>query len=362
MTPEDERFMSRALELARIAPFTSPNPRVGAVLVRDHEIVAEGFHRGAGTPHAEAMALAAAEVGAGASGTTLYVNLEPCSHTGQTPPCAPAVAGAGVARVVAALEDPDPRVSGAGLSLLRSRGVEVVTGVLAGEARLLNASFLHRAVTGRCLMSLKLALSLDGRFAAPDGSSRWITGEETRRYVHRRRAGADAVMVGAGTIAADDPALDVRDVSSEHQPVKVVVDATGRVDPTARVFHRGDVIVATTGSCPHDRQTAYKEAGAEVLILPSSPRGVDLDALIAAFAERGWLEVLCEGGAELATSLLAADLVDLVELHYGPVLLGGGPVLGDLGVRTMSQGKRYETAGVHRLGDDAVVTLLRRPA
>src|SRR5918992_4105882 len=239
---DDELFMGRALELARSWPHTSPNPRVGAIVVRSGAVVAEGRHEGAGTPHAEMRALD----GVDAAGATLYVNLEPCDHHGRTPPCAPAIAAAGVARVVAAHEDPDPRVRGRGFAALARHGIEVTTGVLAAKAERTNAAYLHHARTGLPLISLKLASSLDGRLAARDGSARWITGPLTRARVHARRAEVDAVMVGAGTVLADDPQLTargdaVRSPSSalagpgasspgaigERQPTRVVVDATG---------------------------------------------------------------------------------------------------------------------------------------
>jgi diaminohydroxyphosphoribosylaminopyrimidine deaminase/5-amino-6-(5-phosphoribosylamino)uracil reductase len=354
-TPDDARFMARAIELARLAPFTAPNPRVGAVVVKQGEIVGEGSHRGAGTPHAEADALE----GADAAGGTLYVNLEPCNHEGRTPACAPAIVAAGVARVVAAIEDPDPRVRGSGLAHLRANGVEVATGVLADEARRLNEAFLHRAGTGRTMLSLKLALSLDGRLAAADGSARWITGPETRRHVHARRLEADAVMVGAGTIVADDPLLTVRDVEAPRQPARIVVDARGRAPAAARVFEREGTIVVTTEAATHEVRTCWKEAGAEVVTLAASPEGVDLSGLQGLFASRGWTEVLCEGGAGLARSLLREGLVDRLEVHYGPMLLGGGPSLTDLGVSAMAEARLWRTVEVRRSGDDALVTLLR---
>lgn len=350
MAASDESFMARALELARSAPFTSPNPRVGAVLVRDARTISEAAHMGAGTPHAEAAALA----GVDASGATLYVNLEPCLHHGRTPPCAPAVADAGVARVVVAIPDPDPRVAGEGLDLLRRSGVEVTTGVLAPEAEWLNAPFLHQRRTGRAFLSLKLALTIDGRLAAVDGSSRWITGPETRREVHRRRLEADAVMVGSGTVLTDDPSLTVRDLDARRQPVAVIVDSTGRVPPDRRVFERGDVVVATTMAAPHERQLEWKDAGAEVVVLGEGPGGVDLDALIAELGRRGMLEVFCEGGARLAAGLLAGDLVDRLEIHRGPVVTGGGPALRDLGVESIESALRWRLVSSVASGDDVI--------
>lgn len=359
MADSDERFMARALDLARSAPFTSPNPRVGAVVVRAGRIVSEGVHMGAGTPHAEARALG----GVDARGSTLYVNLEPCVHSGRTPPCAPAVAEAGVARVVVATPDPDPRVTGAGLALLRERGVEVTTGVLEQDAERLNAPYLHQRRTGRAFMTLKLALSLDGRMAAADQTSRWITGPSAREHVHRRRLEADAVMVGSGTVALDDPSLTVRAVEAARQPAVVVVDASGSTPPGASIFRdHPEVIVATRPSVPHEAQMGWKEAGAEVVVLPGRgpADGVDLDALIADLGRRGFLEVYCEGGPRLATSLLSVGLVDRLELHHGAALLGeGGSALGDLGVRSMEDAPRWRLTSCDVFGDDVVTTYER---
>ncbi len=356
MSGSDEDFMERALELARSHPFTSPNPQVGAVLVRDGVIVAEGAHEAAGGPHAEVVALQ----GTDARGATLYVSLEPCSHQGRTPPCVDAIQDAGVARVVVAMEDPDQRVGGDGFSALESAAIEVTRGVLESEARLLNAPYIHHRRTGRAFLTLKLALTLDGRMAAPDGSARWISGPETRTAVHRRRAEADAVMVGSGTVIADDPQLTARDVEAPRQPLRIVVDSTGRVSTNHKVFDDGaPTLLVTTDRSPHEIQTAWKEAGAEVAVLPSMPAHVDLEELLPFLGERGLLEVYCEGGAELATALLRDDLVDRLEIHYGPVLVGNAPGLGDLGVVSMKDGLRYRTVDVDRSGDDAVVILMR---
>ena len=358
MTKTDDVFMRRALELARSVAPPSPNPRVGAVLVRDGAVVAEGVHRGPGTPHAEADALR----GSDGAGLTCYVNLEPCVHHGRTPPCAPALVAAGVVRVVAAVEDPDPRVAGDGFAYLEDRGVEVVAGVLAGEARELNAAYIHHRTTGRPLVTLKLALTLDGRLGAPDGSARWITSPETRVRVHQRRAEADAVMVGAGTVLVDDPCLTARDVGAKRQPLRIVVDSSGRVSPKARVFDgAGRTVIATTGDCPHEVQMSWKETGAEVVVVPpDADGGVDVDALIRHLGERNVLDLVCEGGAELATTLLRLDLVDRLEIHYGAVVVGrGGPAIGDLGVTSMADAHRWSTAAVERSGPDAIVLLER---
>lgn len=349
----DEHFMRRALQLAARPPYTSPNPRVGAVIVRDGKIVAEAAHEGAGRPHAEAVALERTEQ---ASGATLFVNLEPCIHEGRTPPCAPAVVSSGIGRVVVAHEDPDERVAGAGIRYLRDSGVDVVVGVLEDPARALNVTYLHHRRTGRPYVTVKLALSIDGRLAAPDGTARWITGEKTRREVHLRRRAVDAVMVGAGSVIADDPALTVRQVPTSRQPARVVVDARGRVDPGAALFDDGEVVVATTDGASHERQMAWKEAGAEVMVLAADASGmVDLGELLGRVGERGWLEVYCEGGAALATSLLRDDLVDRLEIHHGPILLGdGGPSIGALGIATIQEAVAWRTVDAYRVGNDVV--------
>ena len=351
---DDERYMARALELARGPAFASPNPRVGAVVVRDGAVVSEGAHEGPGTPHAEAVALA----GADARGATVYVTLEPCNHHGRTPPCAPALVEAGVARVVAAVEDPDSRVAGSGFEVLRRAGIDVEVGVLRAAAESLNRAYLHHRRTGRSFVSLKLALTLDGRMTAADGSSQWITGPEARQIVHARRLECNAVMAGAGTVLADDPKLTVRDVPAPRQPLRVVVDARGRVPGDAAALGDGS-LVATTASCPHDVQIAWKETGAEVLVLPEDDRGVDLAALLDALGTRGVVEVLCEGGPRLASSLIRDDLAGRLELHYGPVLTGGGASLEDLGVTSMAEALRFEVEETRRAGDDLLVTLVR---
>lgn len=356
----DEIFMARALDLARSVPFTSPNPMVGCVIARDGRIIGEGAHRGSGTPHAEAIALE----GVDASGATLYVTLEPCTHHGRTPPCAPVVASSGVTRVVVAQTDPDVRVSGRGIALLREAGIGVEVGLLGDEAAALNAAYLHHRRTGRACLTLKLATSLDGAMAAADGSSRWITSDATRQKVHERRSQADAVMVGVGTVLADDPALTARHLEGARNPLRIVADASGRTPPTARLFSEpGDVLIATTERCPHETQLVFKQAGAEVVVLPPAPggQGIDVDPLLELLGERGLLEVYCEGGPTLATSLLREGKVDRLEIHYGPLLVGGeGLRLGDLGVSTLASAQRWKPVASERCRDDLIVKLERR--
>jgi diaminohydroxyphosphoribosylaminopyrimidine deaminase / 5-amino-6-(5-phosphoribosylamino)uracil reductase len=350
--------MREAIALARTVPSASPNPRVGAVIVRDGHVIGRGAHRGRGTPHAETIALS----GVDATGATLYVTLEPCSFHGRTPPCAPAVVAAGIQRAVVGMEDPDDRVHGRGLAVLREAGMEVIVGVLEDASRRLNAAFIHHRTTGLPMVVLKLALTLDGRLAAPDGSSRWITSPATRLFVHEERARSDAVLVGAGTVVADDPALSVRDVVGARQPVRVVVDTAGRVSPSAALFTSTDVapvIIATTDASSHETQTAWKEAGAEVLVLDGSEEGVDLHRLLHELGGREVLQVLCEGGAELATSLLRHDLVDRLELHYGSKMTGDGPAIGDLGVTSMDGAVAWNLTNVARVQGDLLVSFER---
>lgn len=354
--PGDTEHMQRAIELARLAPFTSPNPRVGCVLTRGPEVISEGYHRGAGTPHAEIEALS----GCDASGSTMFVTLEPCTVEGRTPPCAPAVSRAGVQRVVVAMTDPDDRVSGKGVEALRSAGVEVEVGVCAEEALEMNRAYVHQRTTGRALLTLKLALSLDGRFAAADGSSRWITSEKTRAYVHARRLEAGAVMTGSGTVVADDPSLDVRAVSADRQPLKVVLDGRGRVPVSARIFSTpGEVVMVTTDRCTHEVQTGWKQTGAEVLIAPEVDGKIDVSHVLRQLGQRGVLEVFCEAGPQLAAGLIADDLVDRLEIHHGPVVLGAGPTLSEVGVDAISDAKRFTTTSLRRIEDDVLITLDR---
>lgn len=355
---DDQLYMNQALELASAPAHTSPNPRVGAVVVRDGEVIGRGAHEGAGHPHAEVVALD----GIDARGATIYLNLEPCNHQGRTEPCVPRVIASGVQRVVVAIQDPDRRVAGSGIDALRAGGVDVTVGVLEDAARRLNAPFIHHRSTGKSFLTLKLALSLDGKLGAPDGSSRWITGEEARRRVHARRLEADAVLVGAGTVIKDDPLLTVRDVASDRQPLRVVVDSAGRIPPSAAVFGReAETIVATTARCSHETQTGWKEAGADVLILPDVEGAVDVGELLKSLGERDVVETYCEGGATLATWLLRADLVERLELYRGPLLIGGsGPGIGSLGVSSMGDVVRWSTSMVQQLGEDTLVVLERR--
>lgn len=324
--PADERFMRRALELAeRARGLTSPNPLVGAVVVRDGRVVGEGYHRAAGQPHAEVEALVAA--GPEARGAALYLTLEPCVHHGRTPPCAPAVVGAGVRRVVVALEDPDPRVSGAGLAALRAAGVEVATGVLAAEAARQNRVFLTAAARRRPHVTLKAAVTLDGRIADVHGASRWITGEAARREAHRLRSESDAIVVGVGTVLADDPALTVRrERPWPREPYRVVLDSAARTPPAARLLAAGTparAVIATGLDAPAGRVARLQAAGATVLSCPARDGRVDPVAVLAELFAREVRGVLVEGGGAVNASFLEAGLVDRLALFVAPRLLGG---------------------------------------
>ena len=348
----DGYFMRRALQIAARPLRTAPNPRVGAIVVRSGRILKEAAHHGAGTPHAEVVALD----GIDAKSATLYVTLEPCVHQGRTPPCVPVVIASGVERVVIAQRDPDARVNGAGVEALRDAGIAVTEGVLAEEARALNRAYLHHRTTGRPFVILKLALSIDGRLGPPNRDARWITGEGARAQVHRRRAEVDAILIGAASVLADDPQLTAREIGATTQPIRIVVDSSGRVSANASIFGPGEVIVATTDRAAHERQTEWKEAGAETIVLPGTETGVDMDALLVELGRRGMTEIYCEGGAELATSLLRTDLVDRLEIHHGPVVLGrGGPEIGELGIVSMDDAARWKTRKVEQVGDDVVI-------
>lgn len=357
---DDSVFMARALALAASGlGLTSPNPAVGAVVVRDDRVVGEGAHVMAGGPHAEVAALARA--GEAARGATCYVTLEPCCHHGRTPPCVEALVAAGVARVVAACRDPNPRVDGRGLAALRAAGIEVTLGVGEAEARALNRAFFTFVTTGRPHVTLKTAMTLDGRIAAWDGTSRWITGEAARAEAHRFRFLADAVLVGVGTVLKDDPALTVRLPDAlPKEPLRVVVDSRLRTPLEARVLTAGDpsrTIVAGAAPLPSRRAAALRARGVRVLGLPRDGRRVSLRALLAALADLDVVSILAEGGAELSAALLDAGLVDRVAFFVAPRLLGGrtapGPV-GGVG-RALKEALSVTGLSSRMIGEDLLI-------
>jgi len=322
--PLEEIFMRRALALARRG-YTAPNPMVGAVLVKDGRVVGEGYHRRAGMPHAEVEALRRA--GEKARGATLYVTLEPCSHWGRTPPCADALIEAGVRCVYAAMQDPNPQVAGKGFEKLREAGIEVQVGVLEERARQLNEIFIKYHTTGMPFVTVKAAMSLDGKIATHTGDSKWITDEPARRLVHRLRARHDAVMVGVGTVLKDDPLLTVRlpRIKEPLHRLRVIVDSRLRCPEEAQVLRVEDspTLIATTESAPPDKIARLRERGVEIAVLPADGGRVDLRALIAMLAQRGVTGVLCEGGGTLIAALFAQRLVDKVVFFYAPRIIGG---------------------------------------
>lgn len=361
--PVETAAMRRAIELAaRGLGHTSPNPVVGCVLLdAGGHIVSEGWHRRAGGPHAEVHALrAAASAGKDVRGGTALVTLEPCNHTGRTGPCARALIDAGIARVLYAVADPDPSATG-GAATLAAAGVDVEGGLLADEAAAGNEAWLTSVLRGRPFVLWKYAATLDGRVAAADGTSRWITSPESRADVHRLRAEADAVIVGSGTARVDDPQLAVRAAEvlafEVSQPLRVVIDsAAGAVKPGARVLDgTGPTLIAVA----EDAEASHLEGLAPIVRLPRAADGLGLHipALLRALYERGIRSVLLEGGPTLAGGFIAARAVDKVVGYLAPVLLGAGPAaLGDARITTITRALRLDVTAVDRLGPDLRVT------
>jgi len=313
--------MARALVLARRGLYsTDPNPRVGCVLVKDGHTVGEGWHERAGEPHAEVLALNAA--GARAHGATVYVTLEPCCHHGRTPPCTDALLSAGVARMVAAMRDPNPQVAGRGLDLLRAAGVAVECGLLEAEARALNPGFIQRMTLGRPWVRVKLAMSLDGRTALASGASQWLTGEAAREDVQRLRARSSAILTGIGTLLADDPHLNVRLPEAVGQPLRVILDPELRTPATARILQLPGPVAIFTAVTDPAAWAPLQAAGGEIVVAPRAVRGLDLRAVMAELARRECNEAHVECGPTLAGALLQAELVDQLVIYLAPLLLG----------------------------------------
>ena len=351
--------MRRALDLARRGwGWTRPNPLVGAVVVRDGVVIGEGYHAVCGGPHAEVVALL--EAGERARGADLYLNLEPCvDFPGKkTPPCTDAILEAGIRRVVVATADPNPCVDGRGLDRLRRGGVEVVEGVLADEARRLNDVFFHWIVHQTPFVVLKLALSLDGKIATRTGKSRWITGTPSRQAVHALRARHGAILVGVGTVFADDPSLTMREAEGP-QPLRVVLDSRGRIPLGAKVLSSdARTAIATTDRMPLAVEADLRKTGAEVWRLPENGDRVDLKALLDRLGEETD-SLLVEGGAEVAWSFLSQRLVHKIALFYAPVILGGQdavPSVGGEGVEEPAQAIRVRDLAIERVGEDFLVT------
>lgn len=350
--------MRQALALAEKGRgTTSPNPMVGAIVVRDGEIVGRGFHARAGGPHAEVVALDAA--GDAATGATIYVTLEPCSHYGRTPPCADRIVERGLARVVYAMEDPNPRVSGRGAQRLREAGVCVIADLLREEALRLNEAYIKYITFGVPFVTLKLAQTLDGRIATCTGDSKWITSTESRRRVHRLRAEVDAVLVGINTVLADDPMLTVR-LAEGDDPLRIVLDSSLRMPITAKVLSGGRTVVVARDDSDPARVRALQERDADVWTVPAPNGRPDLAAVMAEAGDREIISVLIEGGAEIAASALQAGIVDRLMVFVAPKILGSGrSSVSDLGISRIAESVRLRDVEVERIGED--VLYIARP-
>jgi diaminohydroxyphosphoribosylaminopyrimidine deaminase/5-amino-6-(5-phosphoribosylamino)uracil reductase len=354
-TEQDSQWMAQALRLAEQGLYgTSPNPRVGCVLVAGEKVIGGGWHKRAGEPHAEVYALR--EAGERARGSTAYVTLEPCGHHGRTPPCADALVDAGVARVVVAVQDPNPRVAGKGIEKLRAAGIAVECGLMEAEARELNIGFFARMTRGRPWLRSKIAMSLDGRTALANGASQWITGEAARRDVQHWRARSCAVLTGINTVLADDAQLNVRDLETARQPVRVVLDSRLRMPPNARMLQnceRGNVLIYTV---LHDaaKIAALEKSGATICPLSTDNGQLSLPAVLSDLARRGCNEILVEAGSILNGALLRAGLVDELLLYFSPQLLGdaarGMARLGEL--TRLDQRVNLKWQDVRQVGND----------
>jgi diaminohydroxyphosphoribosylaminopyrimidine deaminase / 5-amino-6-(5-phosphoribosylamino)uracil reductase len=359
LAPADQAFMQRALMLGERGRCTAaPNPWVGCVLVRDGHVVGEGYHRRAGEPHAEGWALAAA--GTLAQGATAYVTLEPCAHVGRTPPCVDGLIQAGISRVVVGVLDPDPRVAGRGVERLRAAGIATEVGVCAADAAASLAPYLHHRRTGRAYCLVKAAISLDGRTAAADGSSRWITGPIARADAHELRSRSQAIIIGAGTALADSPSLTVRDTAllPERQPLRVLLDARGRVPASGPLFDTSlaPTLVITMAGTDRAACAAWRAAGAEVAVVPpAADLRLDLAAVLRLLGQRGVLQAMVEGGATTAGAFVQAGLVNRLVLYVGPQSLGESarPLFAGPGPGRMADAGQWRLLGARQLGGDA---------
>lgn len=365
--PVDRSAMRAALAIARRGLGTVwPNPAVGCVIVKESRVVGRGWTQPGGRPHGETEALRRA--GEAARGATAYVSLEPCCHWGRTPPCVDALIAAGVRRVVVALEDPDPRVAGEGIRRLRAAGLDVETGLRAAEAAEVNAGFLSRLRLGRPLVTLKLATSLDGRIATASGESQWITGPPARECAHALRASHDAIIVGTGTVLADDPQLTCRLPGlAHHSPVRVVIDRHLRIPPTARLIaeaRRVPTWIFTLPSADPARRTRFLASGVTLIDVDPDREGqVDLAASLGALAERGVTRLLVEGGARLGAAFFRARLVDRLAWVHAPLLIGGDgiPAIAGFDLETLAEAPGFERLSMQVVGDDVLTTFRVRP-
>ena len=357
----DEKFMRFALELARRGVGkTSPNPMVGAVLVKGGEVIGAGFHEKAGAPHAEAAALL--DAGEKARGAVLYVNLEPCAHYGRTPPCTEAIINAGIKKVVISMTDPNPLVCGEGIRRLREAGLEVLSGLLEDEARRLNEAFIKYITTGKPFLMLKAAMTLDGKIAAKSGNSKWISGESSRSFAHELRSISDGVIVGIDTVLQDDPLLDVRLEGFYRNPARIIADSRGRLPLESRIVKTAagiKTILATTEQADKAKLAALESAGVEIIRFPAKNGRVDLQALIQRLGEMEMSLLLSEGGGSLNYSFLAENLADKIHFFIAPKLFGGKdaptPLQGE-GITDPDEAWLVEDIEIKQFDQDLLIT------
>jgi len=360
---DDQRFMRRALELAaRARGRTSPNPLVGAVLVKDGQIIGEGYHQRAGTPHAEINALNAAGRER-AKGASIYVNLEPCSHYGRTAPCALALVEAGVAEVVIATLDPNPQVSGRGVQILQEAGIKTRVGVLADEARELNEFFFKYIQGGKPFVSLKVAMTLDGKIATSSGDSRWITGTASREYVHQLRNIYDGIMVGIGTVLKDDPRLNTRlELEGKRDPVRIIID--GRLDMPldsniARTGHEQRTLVFTAENADQEKANSLRECGLQIIELGGNPERLNIEEALDILGKMEIMSLLLEGGAEINSYMIEKQLVDKLYWFIAPKIIGGRSSpspLGGEGIKIMNQAIKLKSVTTRHFDDDILIS------
>ena len=357
----DQHFMQMALDLAiKGEGFTSPNPMVGAIVVKNGKLVGGGFHEVVGGAHAEVNAIDAA--GKLAPGATLYVTLEPCNHTGRTPPCTQKILNAGIDRVVVAMPDPNENVAGGGLKYLEQHGLEVTTGVCEEQARKQNEAFITYVTTGRPFVIAKCAATLDGRIATRTGDSKWVTGEAARRFVHRLRHAVDAIMVGINTVRKDNPSLTTRlDGREGKDPARIILDTHLSIAPDARVLQQdsaADTILVAGKGVGHSKKAVFEKAGVQVIEAPLKHNQIDIAALMELLGAMEISSLLIEGGSQVLASAFSAGIIDKVQFFYAPKILGGDdgiPICSGPWAELMSQSVAIKDIAVHRFGDDILI-------
>ena len=358
---DDQKFMQMALDLAiKGEGFTSPNPMVGAVVVQDCKLVGGGFHEVVGGAHAEVNAIDAA--GNLASGATLYVTLEPCNHTGRTPPCTQKILDAGISRVVVAMPDPNENVAGGGLKYLAQHGLEVTTGVCEEQARKQNEAFIKYITTGRPFVIAKCAATLDGRIATRTGDSKWVTGEAARRFVHRLRHAVDAILVGINTVQKDDPSLTTRlNDGNGKDPVRIILDTHLSISPDARVLQQAstaDTILVAGKGLARSKKTVFEKAGVRVIEAPLKHNQIDIAALMGQLGAMEISSLLIEGGSQVMASAFRAGIIDKVQFFYAPKILGGDdgiPICSGPGAELMRRSIALKHITVQRFDDDVLI-------